>query len=73
MGNAVALKVFKDSSYNANLKVEEETKMMMQLKHPNIITCYGYTKKDRWMMIVMQNGGKTLDRYIIEKYNGNDL
>ena len=69
----VALKVFKSTSSEGRQKMEEETEMLMQLDHPNIITCYGYTEKSNQMMIVMQDGGITLDKYIEETYKDNNV
>ena len=69
----VALKVFKNTNSHVRQSVEKEVEILMQLNHPNIITCYGYTEKSNLMMIVMQDGGITLDEYIKEKYNTNNV
>ena len=72
-GEQVALKVFKNPSIDIIPAVEKETEMMMPLNHPNIVTCYGYTVKSKQYMIVMKDGGITLDEYIKREYNSNKL
>ncbi|XP_062602785.1 serine/threonine-protein kinase ICK-like isoform X2 [Saccostrea cucullata] len=43
----------------------EEVKMLMRLEHENIITLYGFIKKDRVALILMEYGATNLENFFL--------